>query len=90
MLSLKFKILNDNGHNNHWLYSVRYTEKLSHWPYWINEAVAHIAVKRVFADGTIATAGEHSDTLRYVIESKHQTCFFNGFYCCTFKSNKLL
>lgn len=63
---------------------MRYTEKLSHWPYWINEAVAHIAVKRVLANGKVAEAGDQSDNLRYVIESKHQTCFFHGLYCCMF------
>lgn len=82
LIRLKFSIFADNGHNNNWIYSVRYTEKLSHWPYWINEAVAHIAVKRLFPDGKVAAAGDHTDNLRYIIESKHQTCFFNDLYCC--------
>lgn len=83
-ISLAFTVFSDNGHKHNWMYSVRYTEKLSHWPHWTNEAVAHIAVKRVFADGKVAAAGDHPDGLRYVIESSHQTCFLRGLYCCKY------
>lgn len=67
---LEFKITADHGNNNDWKYSVDYLEKLSHWPYWKNNAVAHYSVKSKFDDGK----------MKYMVDSNHKTCFF-GVYC---------
>ncbi|CAO1407568.1 unnamed protein product [Diamesa tonsa] len=67
---LEFKITADHGNNDDWKYSVDYLEKLSHWPYWKNNAVAHYSVKSKDVDGK----------LNYIVDSKHKTCFF-GVYC---------
>ena len=67
---LEFKITADHGNNDDWKYSVDYLEKLSHWPYWKNNAVAHYSVKSKFENGK----------MNYIVDSKHKTCFF-GVYC---------
>lgn len=67
---LDFKITKDEGHFNHWKYSVEYEERLSHWP------VTHVAE----ADFVVRKldAGEQGD---YIVSSEHRTCFAAGLYC---------
>ncbi|EDW41040.1 uncharacterized protein LOC6605216 [Drosophila sechellia] len=69
---LNFKILADHGHAHDWRYTVQYTERLSHWPYWLNTATAKYVVTKSMP-GVSPVA--------YAIKSTHQTCFFAGFYC---------
>lgn len=71
--SLNFKILSDAGHTHDWRYSVEYTERLSHWPYWLNTAMANFKVTKTMPD---------IEPQVYAIESSHKTCFFKGLYCC--------
>lgn len=74
MYRLNFKITNDQGNFNHWRYSATYTERLSHWPYWLNEATADFEVKKL-----------HDNELgQYSVESNHRTCFLFGLYCCKY------
>lgn len=77
--SLDFKITKDDGHFNHWLYSVEYRERLSHWPYWLNVAEADYEVRKLNDD-------EVGD---YIVSSEHRTCFAAGIYCreCMDKNN---
>lgn len=67
---LEFKILSDHGNNEDWKYVVEYIEKLSHWPYWKNQATGNYHVRRVIRDRKYL----------YLVESVHKTCFF-GVYC---------
>ncbi|CAD7002565.1 uncharacterized protein LOC101460672 [Ceratitis capitata] len=69
---LNFKIIADAGHTHDWRYTVEYTERLSHWPYWLNGAKADYVVTKTMPGVEPAV---------YVIESKHKTCFFKGTYC---------
>ncbi|XP_016935611.4 uncharacterized protein [Drosophila suzukii] len=69
---INFKILADHGHAHDWRYTVEYTERLSHWPYWKNTATGRYVVTKTLP-GVSPVA--------YVINSTHQTCFFGGFYC---------
>ncbi|XP_067646457.1 uncharacterized protein [Eurosta solidaginis] len=69
---LDFKIIADSGHTHEWHYSVAYTERLSHWPYWLNTAKAHYVVTKSMPGVEPAIYG---------IVSKHRTCFFKGIYC---------
>lgn len=54
-----------------------YRERLSHWPYSINEAGADFQVKKL----------HENKRGQYLVESTHRTCFFGGFYCCKLSSN---
>lgn len=59
---------------NHWRYSASYTERLAHWPHWLNEATADFEVKKL-----------HGHALgQYSVESTHRTCFLFGLYCCKY------
>ncbi|EDV96966.1 GH16571 [Drosophila grimshawi] len=69
---LNFKILNDEGHSHDWRYTVRYTERLSHWPHWLNEATAKYVVTKTLP-------GVHP--LVWAVQSTHETCFLGGLYC---------
>ncbi|XP_017473625.1 PREDICTED: uncharacterized protein LOC108364451 [Rhagoletis zephyria] len=69
---LDFKIIADNGHAHEWRYTVVYTERLSHWPYWLNTAKADYIVTKTMPGVEPAI---------YAIESNHKTCFFKGTYC---------
>ncbi|XP_053952935.1 uncharacterized protein LOC128859845 [Anastrepha ludens] len=69
---LDFKIITDSGHAHDWRYTVEYTERLSHWPYWLNKAKADYIVTKTMPG---------VDPAVYAIESKHKTCFFKGTYC---------
>ncbi|KAH8371240.1 hypothetical protein KR093_006708, partial [Drosophila rubida] len=69
---LNFKILADHGHAHDWRYTVEYTERLSHWPHWLNKATAKYVVTKTMP-GVLPQ--------EWAIESNHETCFFNGFYC---------
>lgn len=69
--SLDFKITKESGNFHHWLYSVEYVEKLSHWPYWKNIAEADYEVKKLGP----------SERGEYAVTSSHQTCFAAGLYC---------
>ncbi|XP_018394580.1 PREDICTED: uncharacterized protein LOC108773318 [Cyphomyrmex costatus] len=62
-----FTVLDEGGNYDHWKYSVRYTEHLSHLPMIRNVAHGHYAVK--------------PDNNGYVINSRHLTCFFLDFGC---------
>lgn len=72
---LKFKITKDEGNFNHWKYSVEYTERLSHWPYWVNVAEADFEVKKLHQD----------ERGQYSVTSDHRTCFLGGLYCCKYR-----
>ncbi|KAH8314655.1 hypothetical protein KR074_006497, partial [Drosophila pseudoananassae] len=72
---IDFKILADHGHAHDWRYTVQYTEKLSHWPHWLNAAIAKYVVTKTLPGVT---------PVGYGIHSTHETCFFSGFYCCRF------
>lgn len=67
---LEFKIKSDEGNNEDWKYTAEYLEKLSHWPYWKNQATGHFHVRKVIRDRKYF----------YLVESTHKTCFF-GVYC---------
>jgi hypothetical protein len=67
---IDFKILSDEGNFEDWKYTVEYTENLSHWPHWINKAVANYHVTKVIRDRKYV----------YLVESEHKTCFY-GIYC---------
>ncbi|XP_017136054.1 uncharacterized protein LOC108151743 [Drosophila miranda] len=69
---INFKILSDHGHAHDWRYTVEYTERLSHWPYWLNTATAKYVVTKTKPGIT---------PVAYGIQSTHETCFFSGFYC---------
>ncbi|XP_012231831.1 uncharacterized protein [Linepithema humile] len=62
-----FNVIAESGNYDHWLYSVQYTEHLSHLPMIRNIAHGHYAVKQ--------------DNNGYVITSTHRTCFFLNFSC---------
>lgn len=68
--STDFIIIKESGNYDHWKYSVDYSERLSHWPYLANRALAHFQVK-----------ANHPQEV-YFIHSTHQTCLFSGWYCC--------
>lgn len=76
---MDFKITSDEGNFNHWKYSVEYTERLSHWPYWENVAEADFEVKKL----------HQSDRAQYAVSSDHRTCFLAGLYCCKLHKNAL-
>lgn len=63
-----FSVIDEGGNYDHWKYSVRYTEHLSHLPMIRNVAHGHYAVK--------------PDDHGYVISSRHRTCFFFDFFGC--------
>ncbi|XP_017863227.1 PREDICTED: uncharacterized protein LOC108613932 [Drosophila arizonae] len=69
---INFRILADQGHAHDWRYTVRYTERLSHWPHWLNEATAHYVVTKTLP-------GVHPPA--WSIQSTHETCFLGGHYC---------
>ncbi|KAM8709893.1 hypothetical protein ACLKA7_016661 [Drosophila subpalustris] len=69
---IDFKILADHGHAHDWRYTVEYTERLSHWPHWLNKATAKYIVTKSMPG---------VQPLEWAIESNHETCFFGGFYC---------
>lgn len=60
-----FNIISESGNYDHWKYTVKYDEHLSHWPYLSNEAIANFDVK--------STSDVH------YINSEHNTCLFNWF-----------
>ncbi|CAG9761751.1 unnamed protein product [Ceutorhynchus assimilis] len=66
---INFSITAESGNYNHWNYSTEYSEKLSHWPYLPNQAVAHFQIK-----------ANHEDNI-YFIHSIHKTCMFMNLYC---------
>jgi len=68
---LDFRITKDHGHSNHWKYTAVYTEQLSHWPHWINEAEADFIVRRL----------DPMERGQYSVLSEHCTCFLGGLYC---------
>jgi len=63
----EFDIIDESGNYDHWKYSVKYTEHLSHLPIVRNTAHGHFSVKPK-AEG-------------FAIESKHRTCFLLGISC---------
>ncbi|XP_026467574.1 uncharacterized protein LOC113371146 [Ctenocephalides felis] len=67
---LDFSIIDESGTYDKWSYSVTYTERLSQWPYLYNVGHGHFSVRPI-------NEKVHS----YIIESKHNTCFFSGFLC---------
>ncbi|XP_023301647.2 uncharacterized protein LOC111683776 [Lucilia cuprina] len=69
---LNFRILSDSGHTHDWRYTVEYTERLSHWPYWLNTARANYIVVKSLPQVNPEV---------YSIKSNHETCFFKGLYC---------
>lgn len=79
-IRIDFTITKDEGHFNHWRYSVVYKERLSHWPYWINVADADFEVKKL----------DQSKNGEYLVASTHRTCFAAGLYCCKCLMNKVL
>lgn len=66
-----FVITSESGNREHWKYSVLYTERLSHWPYWENKSTADFDVKRT----------SHNTDATFTVESLHRTCFLGGLYC---------
>ncbi|KAH8239958.1 hypothetical protein KR032_009823, partial [Drosophila birchii] len=78
---INFKILADHGHAHDWRYTVEYTERLSHWPHWINTARANYVVTKTMPGVT---------PVAYAIQSTHETCFFSGFYCCELERTKYI
>ncbi|XP_059607855.1 uncharacterized protein LOC132255735 [Phlebotomus argentipes] len=52
---LDFYITSDTGNADHWRYSVTYTEKLAHWPHWLNSAEAEVSVRRLSVDSSHRT-----------------------------------
>ncbi|XP_018567311.1 uncharacterized protein LOC108907942 isoform X2 [Anoplophora glabripennis] len=66
---IDFDIVEEKGNYGHWKYSTKYSEKLSHWPYLPNHAIAHFDIQ-----------GD-SKTHVYYINSTHRTCLFMGIYC---------
>ncbi|EDW19577.1 uncharacterized protein LOC6583433 [Drosophila mojavensis] len=74
---INFRILADQGHAHDWRYTVRYTERLSHWPHWLNEATAHYVVTKTLP-------GVHPPA--WSIQSTHETCFLGGHYCLLSRS----
>ncbi|XP_012283766.1 uncharacterized protein LOC105701530 [Orussus abietinus] len=62
-----FDIIEESGNYDHWKYSVKYTEHLSHMPAVKNTALGHFSILR-----------EKDD---FVINSQHRTCFFANFGC---------
>lgn len=75
---LDFKIVSDEGNPEDWKYTAEYTEKLSHWPYWINKSTGNFHVKKIIRDRKYV----------YLVESVHKTCFY-GVYCREFLSISL-
>ncbi|XP_011195860.1 uncharacterized protein LOC105220964 [Zeugodacus cucurbitae] len=69
---LSFRVISDTGHTHDWRYTVEYSERMFHWPYFLNKAKAEYIV-------TKSMPGEEDP--KYTIESKHTTCFFTEFYC---------
>ncbi|CAD6236430.1 GSCOCG00008178001-RA-CDS [Cotesia congregata] len=69
----EFLIIDETGNLDHWKYTVRYKEHLSQIPSIHNSAIAHFSVKR---DGDA-----------YLIDSDHQTCFFEKNACFNTKSS---
>uniref|UniRef100_A0A1I8MYK3 Uncharacterized protein n=1 Tax=Musca domestica TaxID=7370 RepID=A0A1I8MYK3_MUSDO len=69
---LNFKILSDGGNTHDFRYTVEYTERLNHWPYWLNTARANFKVVKSMPN---------IEPQIYSIESQHETCFFKGLYC---------
>ncbi|XP_014216910.1 uncharacterized protein LOC106645534 [Copidosoma floridanum] len=63
----EFDIIDESGNYDHWKYSVKYTERLSHFPIVQNTAHGHYSVK--------------PKAVGFVIESKHRTCFLMGMSC---------
>lgn len=74
-----FVITAESGNREHWKYSVLYTERLSHWPYWENKSTADFDVKR----------SSHLADATFLVESLHRTCFLSGLYCREFSVNLL-
>ncbi|XP_032665622.1 uncharacterized protein LOC116841604 [Odontomachus brunneus] len=62
-----FSVIAESGNYDHWKYTVRYTEHLSHLPIIRNVAYGQYAVR--------------PDNDGYVISSKHRTCFFLDLGC---------
>ncbi|XP_043273501.1 uncharacterized protein [Venturia canescens] len=62
-----FNIIAESGDLDHWKYSVKYTEHLSHVPSVRNTAHGHYSV-RPEGDG-------------FLISSEHRTCFYSTFDC---------
>ncbi|XP_060520276.1 uncharacterized protein LOC132698302 [Cylas formicarius] len=71
---IDFVITDEAGNYDHWKYTAEYTEKLSHWPYLPNVAVADFEVK---------TSPKKE---KYFINSVHRTCLFLGLYCLNSES----
>ncbi|ALC44286.1 CG6310 [Drosophila busckii] len=69
---LSFKILDDQGHAHDWRYTVQYTERLAHWPHWLNTAKAKFVVTKTLPN---------VQPPAWAIQSSHETCFFGGMYC---------
>ncbi|XP_037930793.1 uncharacterized protein LOC119665635 [Teleopsis dalmanni] len=69
---LNFHVVSDSGHAHDWRYTVIYTERLSHWPYWLNTGKGDYIVKKSMP-GVVPQL--------FTIDSEHETCFFGGFYC---------
>ncbi|GLV44782.1 uncharacterized protein CBL_14647 [Carabus blaptoides fortunei] len=64
-----FTVLSESGNYDHWQYTTRYKEHLSHWPYLQNIATARFSVHSNFKNN------------HYFINSTHTTCFFTGMIC---------
>lgn len=70
--SIDFMIIAESGNYEHWQYTTKYTEHLSHWPYLKNIGIGHFSV--------------HSNWRKqhYYINSTHDTCFLPGLMCCKY------
>uniref|UniRef100_U5ES57 Putative conserved secreted protein n=1 Tax=Corethrella appendiculata TaxID=1370023 RepID=U5ES57_9DIPT len=68
---LDFKITSDYGNYEHWKYHVEYTERLSHWPYYLNRATALYSIKQL----------PKEEGGYFSVASVHKTCFFLGLFC---------
>lgn len=62
-----FNIIAESGNYEHWKYSVKYSEHLSHIPMIKNTAHGHFAVK--------------PEDSGFSINSEHRTCFLTNFDC---------
>lgn len=64
--------MDESGNYDHWKYTTQYTERLSHWPYLTNTAVAYFSIGANSAEDT------------FYIKSVHNTCLFYGYFCCKY------
>ncbi|XP_025832835.1 uncharacterized protein LOC112905168 [Agrilus planipennis] len=75
---ISFEIVSEIKNVNSWKYSVKYEERLSHWPYVRNYATANIV-----------TDFNYSDDIHF-INSTHRTCFLKNTFCLESKGTFLI